>query len=248
MALDDESLQLEKVGYRRAGRLPVLLAAAAVAFVALALVKPWPAPTTGPNPRNHPRTAAPTATASATGLPAGGEIVGSIYFRQCFPTANWRLTAIQDDGSMAVRTVWPAAPAFTAIVSADADSVRLYGSDVQGIGFCAPGNARAVRVARAANVSLWRRDSSGAIVPVDGARVIDRALAREGEVYLAPPGPPGAGGTWPAGDYFFEIRPSRAGSGAGWLALQILAVPAGSPSPAPIRTLGVDATVYRPLN
>jgi hypothetical protein len=248
MALDGESPQLEKVRNRPTGRLPILLTAAAAVFVVFALAKPWPVPTTGPNPSNHPRRADPTAAPATTGLAAGGEVAPSLYFRQCFPTANWRLTAIQDDGSMAVRTVWPAAPSFTAVVPADAAVATLHGADVQGIGFCAPGDERAVRVARAASVSLWRRDSKGAIVPVDGARVIDQTLAGEGEVYLAPPAPLSYDGAWPVGDYFFEIRPWRAGSGASWLALRIVALGDASPSPVPIRTLGLDATVYRPLN
>src|SRR5512141_500122 len=132
MALDGESLQLEKVKNRPDGRLPVLLAAAAAVLVALALVKPWPAPTAVLSPSNDPRRTAPTATPSAAGSVVGGEVARSIYFRQCFPTANWRLTAVQDDGSMMVRTVWPAAPSFTAKVPAATRSGRLHGSDVQG--------------------------------------------------------------------------------------------------------------------
>lgn len=235
MALDGESPELQKVGNRPAGRLPVLLIAAGAVFVGLALVKPWPAPTAAPDPSSHPRRTAPSATAAAAESEAGGgATTGSAYFRQCFPTANWRLTAVQDDGSMAVRTVWPAAPSFAAVV-AKKDSVRVYGPDVQGIGFCAPGDERAVRVARAATVSLWRRDATGQIVPVNGARVIDQALAGEGEVYLAPPAPLAADGAWPAGDYFFEIGQARPGSHVTWLALQVLAVPsraAAEPMPA----------------
>ncbi len=250
MALDGESPQLEKVATRPASQLPVLLISIAAVFVAIALVKPWPAPTTDPNPSSHPRRTAPVATSAAAGTPAEVGAVASGYFRQCFPTATWRLTAIQDDGSMAVRTVWPAAPSFAAIVPADGGSVRVYGADVQGIGFCAPGDERAARVARTASVSLWRRDARGAIVPVDGARVIDQALAGEGEVYLAPPPPLAANGAWPAGDYFFEISQARPGSRGTWLALQVLAVPDRVPvqrTPAPIRTLGPHAQVYRPL-
>ena len=234
MALDGEGPELERVGNRPASQLPVLLIAAAAVFVALALIKPWPAPNTSSSPSSHPRRTPPIATA-ATAPGSGGETVASGYFQQCFPTANWRLTAIQDDGSIAVRTVWPAAPSFAAVVPTSG-SVRVYGSDVQGIGFCAPGDERAARVARVASVSLWRRDSSGQIVPVNGARVIDQALAGEGEVYLAPPDPLAADGAWPVGDYFFEIGLAREGSRVTWLSLQVLPTPVRAVAPSPRAT------------
>jgi hypothetical protein len=233
MALDEESPQLEKVGNRPAGQLPVLLISAAAVFVALALVKPWPAPSIDSNPSSHPRRTAPVATATMPAQPADGGTAGSVYFQQCFPTANWRLTAIQDDGSMAVRTVWPAAPAFAATVPAGGASVRVYGTSVRGIGFCAPGDERAARVARVASVSLWRRDADGEIVPVNGSRVIDQTLAGEGEVYLAPPAHLAADGAWPAGDYFFELGQPRPGSRATWLSLQVLPSPVRAAAPTP---------------
>ncbi|MEP7379579.1 MAG: hypothetical protein ABI725_08475, partial [Chloroflexota bacterium] len=75
------------------------------------------------------------------------------FFRQCFPTHNWRLTAIQDGGSTAVRTVWPAAPSFVAAIANGAEAVRVFGSNVAGIGFCAPGEQQATRLAQTAAVS-----------------------------------------------------------------------------------------------
>ena len=75
------------------------------------------------------------------------------------------------------------------------------------------------------------RDAGGQIVPVAGARVIDTALAAQGEVYLAPPTPLATDGTWPFGDYFFEIGQGRAGSSPTWLALVVM--PPSSPSAAP---------------
>jgi hypothetical protein len=153
------------------------------------------------------------------------------YFQQCFPTDVWRITAIQDQGSLAVRTVWPAAPLFIATDPTGKATVRIYGNDVEGIGFCAPGDEAATREARAASVSLWRRDTTGVLVPVDGARVIDHALAATGEVYLAPPTPLATDGEWPVGDYYFEIDPGRAGSASTWLALKVMPEPAPAPTP-----------------
>ena len=233
MALEDGSpqveLELEPVSRPARGKLPALLISAAALFVVIAVIKPWPAPTDAIDTGNHPlRTAQP----SATGEPL--TVVGeSGYFQQCFPTANWRLTAIQDHGTLAVRTVWPAAPLFVATDPAGVDTVHVYGDNVEGIGFCAPGDKRATREARAATVSLWRRDARGALVPVDGARVIDHALAAVGEVYLAPPTPLATDGEWPVGDYFFEISSGRAGSASTWLALEVMPPPFPAATPTP---------------
>jgi hypothetical protein len=239
MAPDDGSPQfdLERVDRPRRGRLPALLISAAAVFVVIALIKPWPAlPTDIPDTGNHPaRSAQPSPADSAS------SVVGeSGYFQQCYPTANWRLTAIRDYRSLAVRTVWPAAPSFVATDSADA-AVRVFGPGVQGIGYCAPGDEIDARAAEAARVSLWRRDASGAIVPVDGARVIDHALAAQGEVYLAPPTPLAANGEWPAGEYFFAIsQGSGAASSMTWLALEVMAAPVAATTPAPSASPGAS--------
>ena len=231
MALDHGSpqLELDRVGRSPSSRLPAVLISVAAIFVVLALIKPWPAPTETTDTGNHPirptvvQTPQPTAVMGESG-----------FFQQCFATDNWRLTAIQNHGTTAVRTVWPAAAAFVAADASGSQSVRVFGSSVSGIGFCAPGQQQATRLAQVAAVSLWRRDATGAIVPVDGARVIDSALASEGEVYLAPPTPLGANGEWPVGDYFFEISQDRTGSNPTWLALQVMPeLPAPGPTTAP---------------
>jgi hypothetical protein len=231
MAPDNGSpqLELERVDRPQRGWLPALLISAAAIFVAIALIKPWPAaPTEIADRGNHPlRTAAPTRPNSAASV-----IGESGFFQQCFPTDVWRITAIQDHGSLAVRTVWPAAPSF---VATDSDNtVRVHGPGVQGIGYCAPGDELAARAAEAARVSLWRRDPNGKLVVVDGPRVIDQALAAQGEVYLAPPAPLATDGAWPAGDYFFAIS-QRGGAQTTmtWLALEVLGAPAPASTPEP---------------
>ncbi|MDL2334416.1 MAG: hypothetical protein QFC55_00090 [Chloroflexota bacterium] len=234
MALDDGSpqLELERVDRPPNSGLPAVLISVAAIFVVLALIKPWPAPAETTDTSNHPiqttlaQTPQPTAVTGESG-----------FFQQCFPTDNWRLTAIQDHGTTAVRTVWPAAPQFVAADASGTESVRVFGPNVAGIGFCAPGQQHATRLAQAAAVSLWRRDATGAIVPVAGARVIDSALASEGEVYLAPPTPLGANGEWPVGDYFFEISRDRTGSNPTWLALRVMPEqPAAAPTTKPTAT------------
>lgn len=246
MALDSESpqLDLQRVGRPPNSRLPALLISAAAIFVAIALIKPWPAPSPTTHTDNHPIRPTTPQTAQPTALT--GE---SGYFQQCFPTATWRLTAIQDHGATAVRTVWPASPSFYALVNDDpVDPVLVYGAAVEAIGFCAPGDA-AARLASAASVSLWRRDARGVIVPVDGARVIDTLLASEGEVYFAPPTPLATNGEWPVGDYFFSIGQDRTGSSPTWMALQVLALPVEKPlrpTTSPDGTRGPHARVYLP--
>jgi hypothetical protein len=206
--------------------LPALLISAAAVFTAIALIKPWSAPTDPIDTGTHPIRSAQNQTPQPT------QVMGeSGFFQQCFPTDNWRLTAVQDHGATVVRTVWPAIPLFSAGDSSDRDSVRVVGARVAGIGFCAPGQLQATRRARTADVSLWRRDTSGEIVPVEGARVIDMALASEGEVYLAPPTPLAVNGQWPVGDYFFAISQGRSGSSPTWLALRVMPQPA-APRPA----------------
>ncbi len=87
------------------------------------------------------------------------------------------------------------------------------------------------------DVSLWRRDAGGAIVAVTDAGVLDPELAAQGEVYLTPPASISANGTWPAGDYFFELRPRGSAPGTvttstRWLAVRLVPEsPTQSPRP-----------------
>src|SRR5512141_3159791 len=151
MALDDGSpqLELERVGRPPHSRLPAILISMAAIFVAIALLKPWPAPSPTTDTGNHP--IRPTATQTPQPTAVMGE---SGFFQQCFPTANWRLTAIQDHGATAVRTVWPAAPSFYALVNDDTvDPIHVFGAGVEAIGFGVWGYA-AVRVTSAGSVSL----------------------------------------------------------------------------------------------
>ena len=89
------------------------------------------------------------------------------------------------------------------------------------------------------DVSLWRRTSAG-VVLVTGAGVLDPQLAAQGEVYLTPPVSISADGTWPAGDYFFQVRPRGSAPGTDaassrWLAMRLVL---DNRSEAPPPTLG----------
>lgn len=231
MAAGQEGPQLESVGRAPAGRLPLLLFGLAAVFIVIALLKPWA--TASPDlaaPSGLQGRPVATHSPGVAAVPTARAGPAVVYFRQCFPTSTWRLTAIQHNGQLEVRTVWPAAARFDASLP-PAGAPRLVGGAVEGIGFCAPGDERSARLAQATAVSLWRRDGSGRIVPVEGARTIDVLLAEEGEVYLAPPTRLAVDGAWPAGDYFFEISPAHPDSSATWLGLQLLAAPAESAPP-----------------
>ena len=223
MALEPESPQLEQVGNRPGGRLPPVLIGLAALFIVVALVKPWPAGLLEhPGSTSHPRYPLPAASATQNAGPVG------VFFRQCYSASTWRLTALQNNGDLRVRTVWPAAVSFSATLRPDTGAPRLYAANLEGIGFCVPGDEQAssaTRAARAAAVSVWRHDSFGRVVPVVGTSVIDPVLAGEGEVYLAPPAQLAAEGGWPVGDYFFEVSAPRAGSSAAWLGLRVLPAP-----------------------
>lgn len=232
MALGKEGPQLESVDTAPAGRMPFLLLGLAAAFTVVALLKPWaPASPALGAPTGMPVRPVATGAATASAVPTMGT-AAAVFFRPCFPTTNWRLTAIQHDGGLEVRTVWPTAARFD-VNQPPTGAPHLVGGGVEGIGFCAPGDEQSVRVARSAAVSVWRRDEDGQIVPVEGASMIDALLAQQGEVYLAPPAVLAVDGGWPAGDYFFEVSPAHPGSSATWLALQLLAAALPTPSVGP---------------
>lgn len=238
MALEDESPQLERVGNARGGHLPPALIVIVAAFVVVALVKPWGSGPVSPSsaPGRRPVVTPPMATPPAA---AGAAM---LYFQQCFDYAGWRLTAIQQSGRQKVRTVWPVAARFDPTMP-EAGAPRLFGDDVSGIGFCAPSVEPSAIHERVASVSLWRRDVDGAVVRVDGTRVIDPRLAGEGEVYLAPPAALANGGDWPVGDYFFAITSGAPGGSTSWLPLQLLPAQV-RPTPAP--TMGPPAASPSP--
>ena len=234
MALYDEGPQVEPVNKRTGTRVPTLLVLGGIAFIVVALIKPWGIgldtgtarppgqPSSSPQPTTSPGLIGPWAAHDAVGL-----------YPQCYESSAWRVAAIQTTNRMTVRTVWPVAATVDPIVPLK-DPPRLFGQPVQGIGFCAPGNDSATRAGLVGAVTVWRRDASGRLLQVLGTRIIDSQLANEGEVYLAPPAFLEVSGGWPEGDYFFKVQSGRLTSV--WIALQLLPSPSpqtGTPSAAP---------------
>ena len=74
---------------------------------------------------------------------------------------------------------------------------------------------------------------------VSGTHVLDSDLAAHGEVYLAPPAGLSINGSWPPGDYFFQVRPRGSAPGrdvanSRWLAMKVIDLDSSQPpDPAP---------------
>jgi hypothetical protein len=229
MALRDEGPKVTRVGGSSGTRVPMVLVVLALSLFVVALVKPW---TFGPRGRSGTVSApplSPTPTAKASDPGSYVAQPGRLY-PQCYATAGWRVAALQRNGDLEVRTVWPVALAESATPQTALSTARLvFGGGVRGIGFCAPGSDEETRIAYTARVSVWSANGAGVLTLIRDAVTIDQDLADLGEVYLAPPPTVSTDGTWPAGRYVFRV--DAGGDNATWFALRI-ATFARSPSPS----------------
>src|SRR6266513_1271677 len=147
MALYGEGPQVEPVNKSSGTRVPMLLVLVGIAFIVIALVKPWSIGIDGAaaRPTAPPRTGAPPSSGPGLIGPwAAHDAVG--LFPQCYESSAWRVAAMQTTGTKTVRTVWPVAATAEPVLPLK-DVPRLFGQPVQGIGFCAPGNDSATRAA-----------------------------------------------------------------------------------------------------
>jgi hypothetical protein len=197
----EEGPQLERVERRETRRWPVAAIGLGIALVILAVAYQATGTRHAPGSTSHPRQVAaePTPVPSRSSYPSG-------LFPQCFPSTTWRVASLQQTPSLKVRTAWPVTTEPLPTPS-DAQTPTVFGSGVEAIGFCTPGFDPLTRSQYVADVSLWRRTSTGTVVLVSGTKVLDAELASQGEVYLTPPASIGADGTWPPGDYYFEVSP-----------------------------------------
>ena len=228
MALSHEGPRTQRVGGPGSNRVPAFVTLFAALFVLVALVKPW---TFGGRPPSGPFVR-PTGAGGGSPTPpptADAAPVPRLY-PQCFATAGWRVATLQSD-VMEVRTVWPVQLTNAASAADALASERVvYGGNVRGIGFCTPGTDLATRVGYTRRVSLWVPDAGGGLTRLSDLATLDRGLAEQGEVYLAPPAGFGTGGLWPPGEYVFRI--DYGGGAATWFALRIDGVtPSSVPPP-----------------
>ena len=195
----------------------------AVAFVVLALLKPWTAISGGagagtisPPP--------PTATPPSPSPTVDPALAAALDRRQCQSDTGWRLVTRERDGDIDSRTLWEVPQlAPTASLALDRP-FRLWAQAVMAMGFCAPGATAELRVEEATHVTLSRVLDDGHIASVTNTIVTDTELAALGEIYLAPPKAMSPAGIWPAGDYLFRVQP-RGSDAGGWFALQVLQPP-----------------------
>lgn len=241
MALDEEGPKLTPVGRPTAHNAPAVVALVALAFIVVAVVKPW---TFGGRP-NTIHIDAPTVSVTASPTqPSGSADQRPRFYPQCYATAGWRLATLQSDEVVEVRTVWPVMlePATSMAEALEAEKV-VYGNNVTGIGFCTPGSDTPTRLAYADRVSLWVNGKNHTLSLVEDVTTIDPLLAESGEVYLGPPSNFGVNGGWPSGEYLFRV--DQGGGNATWFALRVVgserggprptASPVNSPTPAPRR-------------
>lgn len=221
----EEGPHLERVKRNDNRRWPMLAIGLGIVLVVLAALEPWslwPSDRADDNTASARRTAAPALL--KTSEPPAFDAAG--LYPQCNPSVGWRVASMQQQAAYKVRTAWPVTTAKLPPATTVA-TPTIAGSGVEAIGFCTPGFDEMTRARYVGDVSLWRRSSSGAVVVVDGAGVLDPQLAALGEVYLTPPVPLAVNGSWPPGDYYFQVRPRGAPLGTGgpetrWFALRIL--------------------------
>jgi hypothetical protein len=232
----DEGPHVERVKQNDNRRWPfVALGVVVVALLAFAALRPMVE--AGPDRsfnsyRPDLAAAAPGSARSPGSARPEGTTDPNALFAQCFPSLTWRVASLQQQPYYKVRTAWPvsAAPSPTAPATT---TPTLFGPGVEAIGFCTPGTDDLTREQYVGDVTLWRKSTDGRLDQIDGT-VIDTTLAEHGEVYLAPPPSVAVNGTWPTGDYFFQVRPrgaqvSARAPGAKWLALRIVPTPPRKP-------------------
>jgi len=217
----EEVPNLERVKRTDTRRWPVLALVLGVALVAVGVLAPWQ-----PN-------AAPGTDLEMAGAPSGppatsvAAAYGSRFYPQCYPSPTWRVASVQRVAQLEVRSAWPATPEPQPRAPRSA-TPTLSGTGVEAIGYCTPGADPLTRSQYVADVSLWRRAQSGALLMVENTGVIDQGLAAVGEVYLTPPASLAVAGSWPPGEYFFEVRgraaPAATNDGRStWFAIRVVA-------------------------
>lgn len=230
----EQGPHLERVKRNDNQRWPILALALGAVIIALAALHPW----AEEGPRDDQAVpSAPVTVANASGTLSAATFDPNRLFAQCFPATGWRLASLQQQTQYKVRNAWPVSggplPSTT-----PKSAPTLYGPGVEAIGFCTPGTDQLTRSQYVADVSLWRRTAASAMALVADAGVLDPALAAQGEVYLTPPASISTDGTWPPGDYFFQVRPRGSAPGSNvatsrWLAMRLVV---DDRSNAPTRT------------
>jgi hypothetical protein len=212
----------------RHGRAPAIVAGVAIAFVGIALLKPW-AWAVGPDPSGGPARAGAVGGrvqgASRGAAPSPSTAEASIEAVQafCMDPGSWRTATIEQWSTDQTVRVWRRIEPRRASGPTDPgiDAVPAVGETVPAIGYCAPVGGPE-RPSGPAAVVAWRVDGPLAteidlrrLAPVDGVSELGALWA-----------PPVAGATsWPDGRYVFRFVELAAGADAVWFAVEVRTEP-----------------------
>jgi hypothetical protein len=215
-------------------RLPTTVAAVAVVFATVLIVRPWlePAASIAPSssagaargaPDGPPASAAPGVAAvprdeglaESSGQAARAEAVRAI----CMDPGSWRTATIEQWHPDQTVRVWRAIDPRPADGPTDAaiDTVPAVGEAVAAIGYCAP-TVGPDRPAWPATLSAWRVDGAVA-TPIELRQMAPVGVVSAFGALFAPPdaGTP----SWPAGVYVFRFAELAAGVEAQWFAVEV---------------------------
>ena len=219
---------------RPPGAGPLIAVGLALAFLAVAIVKPWgggvgslPVPSGG-SP-SEPGQSNPGASPEPS-LPA----------EACNPEAGWRLFTIEVNAGHPVRTWYSIRPvAASGPTDGTIPTIRIYTEGLGRLGYCAGGSAAGS--APFDRASGWLVDAAGRARPIALVRAAEPGLDGSGRSALfEPPGPLSGDrpGDWPPGRYVLSVGPGEATADRLWFAAQVVVVDGATstpraPSPAP---------------
>jgi hypothetical protein len=253
VAMTSPPFRVETVPVRRASRLPTAVAALAVVMVVVAIVKPWDgtdqaqldrvpaspvlaavnAPLPTPYPPGPAKTPAVSMPASAAILAPGQVECGS---------ADWQVVTLGTFLSWTVRT-WIAIAPVEAGGPGDPTIpvLSLGGSDVAGMGVCAPATRPGALSPASRIVAAWRQSAGGATAAAFGRVALSdldiaplggpaggpadlRSTAPVSVVELVRPFPATQRERWPAGRYILLLASPDRGPDR-WIAVDIGGAP-----------------------
>ncbi len=221
---DDRSgpVRFERVG--RHDRVGIVISALVVAFLVLAIAKPWAPATssTAPAPSSRPSTVARLATPTAS-----PRLIALASSDDACATSLWWATIVEGPAGRELRSWYRVQPIATGDERGTTiPTVRLYASAAWALGFCV---AQSETRRGVVGVRAWRMDGTTptklALARLDAVSPVDPDL---GGLYAPPDlGGPGGGSSpaaWAPGRYVFEVEFARPASSSAWFAIDVIQV------------------------
>jgi hypothetical protein len=199
-------------------RAPAVVAAAAIAFVALAIVKPWTFGTAPAGPAAAVTADAPArdaGRATDTSPSATSKAVQAF----CLDPGSWRTATIEQWAPDQTVRVWRAIEPRRASGPTDPgiDTVPAVGETVPAIGYCAP-TGGPDRPSGPAAVAAWRVDGQVA-TSIDLRQIAPVGAVSELGALFGPPDARAA--SWPTGVYVFRFAELAVGDDPLWFAVEV---------------------------